>query len=94
MDDPKELPRSLEYTIFAARAGQAMEINGLVVPTRAPSSPLIGMGANKIILIHMVGYEDWSPRTPDGTGSRTSSEHDSSTPTVMPFEWATGVLDG
>jgi hypothetical protein len=55
MDDPEELPRSLEYTIFAARAGQAMEINSLVAPTRTPSSPPIKMGADKIILIHMAG---------------------------------------
>ncbi|CAD6258086.1 unnamed protein product [Miscanthus lutarioriparius] len=91
---PPEVLGELEYTIFAARAEQTMEINGLVALTCIPSSPPIGMGADKVILIHMAGYEDWSPRRLDDTGSRTSSEHGSSAPTVIPFEWAVGVLDG
>jgi hypothetical protein len=39
MEDPNELPRSLSYTFFAARAGQAME-------------------GDRIILVHLLGYED------------------------------------
>jgi hypothetical protein len=58
MNDPDELPRSLEYTIFAARVGQAMDINGLTTKTRLLASPLTRMVGDKIILIHMAGYED------------------------------------
>jgi hypothetical protein len=35
MEDLDELPRSLTYTWFAARAGQAMVINGLPAPSSA-----------------------------------------------------------
>jgi hypothetical protein len=94
MNDPDELPRSLEYTIFAARVGQAMDINGLTTTTRLLASPLTRMAGDKIILIHMAGYEDWSPRSLDGMGFMTSSEHGSSAPTIVPFDWAARVLDG
>lgn len=94
MTDPDELPRSLEYTYFAARAGQAMDIAGLPMTTRLPASPPIGMVGEDAIIIHMAGYEDWTPRSPTAAGSRTSSEHGSSAPTVVPFAWTPGVLDG
>lgn len=73
MSDPDELLRSLEYTVFMARAGLAMDINGLSSTTRIPASPLTGLCADQVILIHMVGYEDWTPRSPNGSSSRTSS---------------------
>jgi hypothetical protein len=91
MHDPDDLPKSLEYTVFAARAGQAMDVNGLTSMTRLPPT---GMVSDKIILIHMAGYEDWNPRTPDGTCSRSSSEHGSSAAMFVPFEWTAGVPDG
>jgi len=49
MDNFDELPRSLdlEYTTFAARVGQAMEINGLVVPMRITSFLSIRMAGDK-----------------------------------------------
>jgi hypothetical protein len=71
-----------------------MDITGLTTTMRLPAFPLTGMACDKIILIHMAGYEDWSPRSPDGTVSRTSSEHGSSTLTVIPFDWTPRVLDG
>ena len=91
--DPDDLPRSMEYIIFAAKAGQAMAIAGLPRVTRLPASPPTGMVGDKTILIHMAGYEDWTPRSPNGT-SRTSSEHGSSAPTVVPLVWNAGVIDG
>lgn len=40
MEDPDELPRSLSYTIFAARTGQAVNITGpQQQPTRIPAHP-------------------------------------------------------
>jgi hypothetical protein len=90
MSDPSELPRSMDYTIFATKVGQAMEINGI----RVPSTPPVGKAGAKAILIHMAGYEDWRPRSPDGSSSRTSSEYGSSAPTIVPFIWTPGVLDG
>lgn len=62
MEDPDDLPRSLSYTFFTARAGQAMVINGLsATPTRLPATPQIGLEGDKVILVHLEGYEDWSP---------------------------------
>jgi hypothetical protein len=94
MEDPDALPLSMEYDIFAAKAGQAMEIGGLPSPTRIPSSPPVGKAGEKVIIIHLAGYEDWSPSSRGATGSGTSLEHGSSGPKVVPFAWAHGVLDG
>lgn len=93
MEDPDDLPRSLTYTIFAFRAGQAMVINGLPAPTRLPATPPVGLEGDKVILIHIDGYEDWRPSSPN-SGSGTSSEHGSSGPRFVPFDWTRGVLDG
>lgn len=40
MRDPSELLRSMDYTIFATKAGQAMEINGIHVPSTPHDRPL------------------------------------------------------
>lgn len=94
MEDPDELPRSLSYTIFSYRAGQAATITGLhPTPTRLPARPPIGRDGDRPILIHLTGYEDWSPSDPD-SDSGTSSEHGSSGPRFVHFDWALGVLDG
>ncbi|KXG24091.1 hypothetical protein SORBI_3008G184300 [Sorghum bicolor] len=92
METPDALPRAMEYWYFAARAGQAMELLGL--PSSVPSTPPTGKFGGKVILIHLEGYEDWSPQSPRSSSSETSSEHGSSAPTFVPHEWAAGVLDG
>lgn len=71
-----------------------MVINGLPAATRLPASPPIGLHGDKTILIHMLGYEDWTPRSPNGSTSRTSSGHGSSAPTIARFDWVEGVIDG
>lgn len=43
--------------------------------------------------MHLSGYEDWSPFSPD-SGSGTSSDHGSSGPHFIPFVWTCGTLDG
>ena len=59
MEDPDELPTSISYTFFAARADQAMQINGLgATPTRLPATPPIGLEGDRLILVHLMGYED------------------------------------
>lgn len=60
MEDPDDLPRSVEYSIFTAGADQASDINGL------PSMPPMGKTAEKVILVHLARYEDWSPKTTRG----------------------------
>ncbi|KXG35743.1 hypothetical protein SORBI_3002G221200 [Sorghum bicolor] len=92
MHDPDDLPLAMEYIVFAARAGRAVEIAGLPTATRLPASPPTGMVGDKVILVHLAGYEDWTPRSPVAS-SRTSSEHGSSAPTVVPFVWSEGVPD-
>lgn len=94
MEDLGDLPRSLGYSFFAARAGQAMETNGLASPARIPSAPPKGKFGDEAILIHLAGYEDWRPRSPDATGFGTSSRTGCSAPTFIPFPWTPGVLDG
>lgn len=91
MEDPDDLPRSTEYTLFAARAGQALEMHGLAVP---PVPPPKGKLGEKAILIDLAGYEDWRARSPDVASLGTSSEHGSSGPEFIPFPWTPGVLDG
>lgn len=71
-----------------------MVINGLPAATRLPASPPIRLHGDKTILIHMLGYEDWTPRSPNGSTSRTSSGHGSSAPTIARFDWVEGVIDG
>jgi hypothetical protein len=57
MEDLDELPRSISYRFFAARAGQAMLINGLgVTPTRILATPPTRMEGDRLILVHLVGY--------------------------------------
>lgn len=59
MEDPDELPRSISYSFFAARASQAMQINGLgPVPTRIPATPPIGWEGDSLILVHLASYQD------------------------------------
>jgi len=94
METPDALPKAMEYWYFAAKAGQALDIFDLASPDRIPSTPPVGKFRHKVILIHLVGYEDWTLRTPGTSSSGTSSEHGSSTPTFIPFDWAAGVLDG
>lgn len=94
MESPDLLPKAMEYWYFAAKAGQAMEIFDLPSPTLIPSTPPVGKFGDKVILIHLVGYEDWMPRSPGTSSSGTSSENGSSAPTFVPFDWAAGVLDG
>jgi hypothetical protein len=95
MEDPNDLPRSVGYSIFAAGAGKAFDINGLASPLRIPSTPPKGKDAERVILVHLARYEDWSPKTPGGaTASGTSSETGSSAPTIVPFDWSPGVIDG
>lgn len=94
MEDPDDLPRSVEYVLFAKGAGRAFDINGLPSPTRIPSSPPVGKKGESAFLVHLAGYEDWRPRSPDVGTSRTSSESGSSAPAWIPFTWAPGVLDG
>jgi hypothetical protein len=53
----------------------------------------VGKFSDKVILIHLVGYEDWTPRTPGTSSSGTSSKNGSSAPTFVPFDWAAGVPD-
>lgn len=89
MEDPGDLPRSLDYTVFAARAGRALVANGIHIP----STPPVGRLGDWAILIHLAGYEDWRPRSPDGPTSKTS-ENGSSAPVIVPFDWAPWVLDG
>ena len=62
--------------------------------TRIPLSPPVGKAGEKVIIIHLAGYEDWSPSSRRATGSGTSFEHGRSGPNVVPFAWAHGVLDG
>ncbi|KAG0541121.1 hypothetical protein BDA96_03G468800 [Sorghum bicolor] len=88
MHNPDDLPKSLEYTIFAARAGQAMDTAG-VLTARLSVSPPTGMVADKAILIHLARYEDWTPRSPDDASRACSSA-----PTIVPFDWVAGVPDG
>jgi hypothetical protein len=76
MEDPDKLPRSLKFTVFVARAGQA--------------TPPTGRASDKVILIHMAGYEDWRPHS----SSMTSSDYSSSAPPFVPCFWTPGVLDG
>lgn len=96
MEDPSDLPRSMDFTLFAARAGQAMEVMGLSAPARIPSIPPKGKLGERAILIHLAGYGDWRPRSPGvGVGSSgTSSETGNSAPVTVPFTWTPGVLDG
>lgn len=94
METPDTLPRAMEYWFFAAKVGQAMELLDLPSPNRIPSAPPVGKFSDKIILIHLEGYEDWSPQSPGSSSSNTSSEHGSSIPPFIPFDWVAGVLDG
>lgn len=94
MEDPDDLPRSVEYVLFPKGAGRAFDVNGLPSPTRIPSSPPVGKKGEPAILVHLAGYEDWRPRSPDVGSSGTSSESWSSAPVWTPFTWASGVLDG
>jgi hypothetical protein len=45
-------PRSLEFTVFVARARQAMEINGLPTLNCVLSTPPTGQANDKVILSH------------------------------------------
>jgi hypothetical protein len=96
MEMPDALPRAMEYWFFVMKAGQATELWDLLSPNRIPSTPPTGKFGEKIILVHLVGYEDWSPCTLGSSTSGTSSEHGSSViaPPFIPFVWAAGVLDG
>ncbi|CAD6205348.1 unnamed protein product [Miscanthus lutarioriparius] len=90
MESADVLPKAMEYWYFAAKAGQALDILNLPSPARIPSTPPVGKFSDKVILIHLVGYEDWTPRTPRTSSSGTSSENGSSAPTFVPFDWAAG----
>jgi hypothetical protein len=92
MEDPDDLPRSMDYTLFAARASQALEMHGQMA--QLPSVPPKGKLGDKAILIHLVGYKDWRARSPDMDSLGTSSEHGSPGPMFIPFPWMPGVLDG
>lgn len=70
-----------------------MVINGLPAPTCLPATPPIGLDGDWAILIHLTGYQNWSPSSPDSS-SGTSFEHGSSGPRYVPFDWARGLLDG
>lgn len=93
MEDPDELPRVISYTFFAARVGQAMQINGLPAPTTILATPPIGLDGDRVILVHLEGSEDWSPSSL-ASGSGMSSDHGSLGPWFIPFDWARGALDG
>jgi hypothetical protein len=82
MEDPDELPRAVEYSLFAAH-----NFNGL------RSSPPVDELGDRVILIHLVAYEDWHPCSLNAS-SGTSSGNGSSAPAVVPFTWTPGVLDG
>ena len=92
MTDPDELPRAVEYYYFAACSGQAIDINGLSSPTHT-STPPVGNLGEKVILVHLVQYEDWRPHSPSASSAK-SSENGSLAPMVIPFDWHLGVLDG
>ena len=95
MEDPDDLPRAVELSLFAAGAGRAFDINGFPSPTRIPASPPVGKKGESAILVHLAGYEDWRPRSPEAVPSGTSSETGSSSPPAwVPFTWVPGVLDG
>jgi hypothetical protein len=94
MEDPSDLPRSTDFTLFAARAGQAREVKELSAPARIPSIPPKGNLGERAILIHLAGYGDWRPRSPGVGSSGTSSETGNSAPVTVPFTWTPGVLDG
>lgn len=83
MEDPGELPRAVEYS-FVAGSGQALDINGLSYPIRIPSTSPVGKLGEKAILIHLVSYEDWRPRSL-GESSAKSPEKGNLAPTVAPF---------
>lgn len=55
--------------------------------------PLTRRASDKVILIHTPSYEDWRPRSPDGSSSWTSLEYDNVVPTYVPFNWVPGVLN-
>jgi hypothetical protein len=93
IENPGMIPRAVEYWLFVARARQAMELVDLPSPIQILSTPPVGKFREKVILIHLAGYEDWSPQTPRSSSFVTSSEHDSSAPLFIPFIWAAGVLD-
>lgn len=84
MADPDILPKAMEYWYFAMKAGQALNINGLPTPTRIPSMPPVGKFGDKVILIHLAGYEDWRPRSPGTASSGTSSEQETLGPRSSP----------
>jgi hypothetical protein len=94
MEDPVDLPRLVGYSIFAVGAGKALNFNGLASPLRIPLTPPKGKVAERKILVHLAQYEDWSPKSPGWTTSTTSSETGSSAPTIVPFDWTPGVIDG
>lgn len=96
MERPDALPWAVEYWYFAAKAGQAMELLGLPSPNRVPIMPPIGKYCEQVVLVHLVGYEDWIPRSPGSSSSEASSEQGSSSAAsvFIPFDWAPGVLDG
>jgi hypothetical protein len=94
MEDPDDLPRSVEYTLFPRGAGRAFDVNGLPSPTRIPPSPPVGKKGEDVVLVHLAGYEDWRPRSSDTGGSGTTSDNGSSAPVWIPFTWVPGVLDG
>jgi hypothetical protein len=91
MADLDELPRAMEYYYFVACSGQAMAINGLPSPTHT-STPPVGKLGEKVILVHLVQYEDWRPHSPSAN-SAMSSENGSLAPMVVAFDWHPGVLD-
>lgn len=62
-------------------------------PRRLPAMPPTGLEGDRAILIHLLGYQDWSPSSPDSR-SGTSSDHGSSGPRFVPFDWVRGLLDG
>lgn len=94
MDDPNDLPRAVEYALFPNRAGRAFDIGGLPSPTRIPASPPVGKRGDKVILVHLAGYEDWRPRSPGPKSSGTSSGSGSSALVWVPLTWVPGVPNG
>lgn len=94
MDDPDDLPRAVELSLFAPGAGRALDVGGYP-PTRIPPSPPVGNTGEDVVIVHLAGYEDWRPRSPEGGSSSTSSETASSGPPAwIPFTWTPGAVDG
>lgn len=58
MEDPDDLPRLVEYSIFTMDAGKALDINSLTFPLRIASTPPKGKDDEWAILVHLARYED------------------------------------